>query len=415
MYLIDRLMLAGYSIDSMTASVIAGHFVSTFSFLLIGLADSAEVFVGQYNGSKQYEKLAAPTWQMIYMSAFACLPCFLIAYFSDYLNMYPSYYAKEGIAYQKILMYFAALPSIKVALAAFFIGQGKTRIIAISIAIGVLSNIFLAYFLIYEADMGCSGAAIATVISEVIQIAILAFVFFKRSNRENYRTFQNRSFNGCLFKECLRIGFPISFGNFIMIFAWYVMQITVSHVSKDEATVFGICTSLYIFFIFVAEGVNKGSAAVSANMIGCRDLGSIEKTRKTFVKISLFFGAIIAIPLVLSPEWIIRLLNMASDDISRLHSEIKICLILLAINVTIETLLYSIWGILIAGGDSKYATIVNQLCFWVIVFGPITVLYCSMRYVSVPLLYTLVACWMVCNQIILHRRYKSLKWYKRLV
>jgi MATE family multidrug resistance protein len=399
----------------MTAAVIAGHFVSTFSFLFIGLADSAEVFVGQYNGSKQYEKLAAPTWQMIYMSMFACLPCFLIAYFSDYLNMYPSYYAKEGIEYQKILMYFAMLPSIRVALAAFFIGQGKTRIIAISIVVGMLSNTFLAYFLIYEVNLGCLGAAIATVIAEFIQIAILAFVFFKRSNRTNYRTFQNRSFNGSLFKGCLRIGFPISLGNFIMIFAWYIMHVAVSRTSKDEATVFGICSSLYVFFIFVAEGVNKGSATISANMIGCRDLQSIEKTRKLFVKISLCFGLIIAIPLVLYPEWIIKLLNMASGDISKLYSEIKMCLILLALDVTIETLLYSIWGILIAGGDSKYATTVNQVCFWIIVSGPIVVLYCMESYVSVRHLYALVAGWLAINQVILYRRYKSLKWYNKLV
>jgi MATE family multidrug resistance protein len=408
-------MLAGYSVDSMAAVAISINFVLTFTCLLTGVASSAEVLVGQYNGSKQYEKLAAPTWQMIYMSAFAYIPCFLIAYFSDCVNLYPEYYAKDGIAFQKILMYFGVLPSIKLAFASFFVGQGKTRIITIIVVIGALSNVVLDYTFIYLLDMGCRGAAIATTIAEFIQILILASIFFSKSNRLHYRTFQNRAFDWSLLKECFRIGLPISLGNFIMIFAWYLMALTIGHASKDEATVYSVCSALYIFFVFVAEGVNKGIATISANMIGRKDLESIESVRRTFVKISLFFGAIFAIPLVLCPEWIIKIVSMIPDDISRLYPEIKIGLALLAVDITCETLMYSTWGILIAGGDSKYAIIVDQVCFWGAVCFPMLILYYVLGSASVLVLYSLVAVWLAASQLLLHRRYKSLKWYNKLV
>jgi MATE family multidrug resistance protein len=408
-------MLAGYSLDSMTAVAIAINSVMMFTCPLMGIASSAEVLVGQYNGSKQYEKLAAPTWQMIYMSVFAWLPCVLIAYFADYLNLYPAYYVKDGVIFQKVLMYFGALPPIKLALASFFVGQGKTKIITIAIATGALSNVVLDYLFIYTLNMGCRGAAIATVIAEFIQISILASIFFSKSNRTLYRTFQNRAFNKSLFKECFRIGIPVSLSNFIMIFAWYLMAVTIGHVSKDEATVYSICSGLYVFFVFIAEGVNKGTTAISANMIGRKDLESIEEVRKTFVKISLFFGAIFAIPLAVCPEWMVKLISMVPDDISRLYPEIKIGLALLAVNITCETLLYSTWGILIAGGDSRYATIVDQVCFWTIVCCPMLFLYCAWGYASVIALYTLVAIWLAICQTILYGRYKSLKWYNRLV
>jgi MATE family multidrug resistance protein len=415
MLLIDRFMLAGYSVDSMAAATIAINFVCAFSCLLVGVASSAEVLVGQYNGSKQYEKLAAPTWQMIYLSVFACIPCVLIAHFSDYLSLYPLYYAKEGIAYQKTLLYFCALPPMKLALASFFVGQGKTKIITASVATGALSNIVLDYFFIYTINMGCRGAAIATVIAEFIQIAILASIFFSKSNRIWYKTFQNHAFNKSLFKECVRIGFPVSVSSFIMMFAWYLMAVTIGHASKDEATVYSICSALYLFFIFVAEGVNKGTAAITANMIGRRDLESIEKVRKTFVKVSFLFGAILAVPLVLCPEYMIKLISMVPEDISKLYPEIKIGLALLAVGITCETLLYSTLGILIAGGDSKYATIVGQVCFWTTVGIPMLALYYALGYASVIVLYALVAVWMVVCQIITYRRYKSLKWYNKLV
>ncbi|MDR1598222.1 MAG: MATE family efflux transporter [Holosporales bacterium] len=420
MSLIDRFMLAGYSLDSMTAVVIAMNFVFTFTCLFSGIASSAEVLVGQYNGSRQYERLAGPTWQMIYMSAFACIPCALVAYFSDYLNLYPSYYAKDGVAYQKILLYVGALPSIKLAFASFFVGQGKTKIITVSVGSGAISNIVLDYLLIYGVGnvipaMGCRGAAIATVISEFIQVFILAAIFFSKSNRQHYKTLQNRTFNKNLLKECIRIGLPVSLSDFVMVFAWYLMAIIIGHVSRDEATVYSICSALYVFFIFVARGVNKGTAAISSNMIGRRDLDSIEKVRKTFVKISLLFGAIFAVPLAICPEWLIQLISMVPDDISMLYPKIKVALALLAVDVTCETLLYSTWGILIAGGDSRYATIVDQACFWAITCVPMLVLYCVWGYATVAVLYVLATTSLVASQVLLYRRYKSLKWYNKLV
>ncbi|MDR3151460.1 MAG: hypothetical protein LBT67_01235, partial [Holosporaceae bacterium] len=103
MLLIDRAMLASYSMDSMNAATMSGNFVCIFTFMYTGIADSAEIFVGQYNGTKQYDKLAAPVWQMIYMSLASCMISIPIAYFSDYINTLPHYYLKEGVTYQQIL------------------------------------------------------------------------------------------------------------------------------------------------------------------------------------------------------------------------------------------------------------------------------------------------------------------------
>ncbi|MDR0677606.1 MAG: MATE family efflux transporter [Holosporaceae bacterium] len=420
MYMIDRFMLAGYSIDSMNAATMSGNFVSIFSFLLCGSANSAEIFAGQYNGSKQYERLAAPTWQMFYMSLFAYIPCFLIAYFSVYINNYPPYYLKEGVEYQKVLMYFIMFPPIRAALAAFFIGQGKTKVITFSVTTGALLNIVLDYLLIYGLagfvpSLGCKGAAIATVISEFVQISILASIFFGKTNRKAYNTFGNRKLESKLFFECWQVGFPIALGNCVALLAWYIIQVLFSHVSKDVATVYNITTNLYVFFIFVGEGVNKGIAAISANMIGRNDLKSIEKTRKIFVIISILFGGIVAVPMVIYPEGFFYLLSMLPDDISRLYSEIKIACYLVSLDVALETLTLAHWGILMAGGDTKYANIVYQICLWGITILPMTVLCYTNTLTSAMQAYFLITLTLGATLFFIYRRYKSGKWYKKLV
>jgi MATE family multidrug resistance protein len=408
-------MLAGYSIDSMNAAAISSNFAAIFTLMLIGLADSAEIFVGQYNGAKQYDNLATPIWQMIYMSF--CASSFLIpiAYFSDYIHMLPLYYQKEGIIYQKVLMYFAMLPSIRVAFAAFFIGQGKTKIITFSIIIGSIINLILDYFFIYGLKMGCKGAAIATIMAEFIQILILAFIFFNSKNRKIYKTFEKRKFDKQLFKKIIKIGIPMSFGNLTAMVAWYIIQVLVSYISKDFATLYNIGVNVYILFIFAGEGLNKGIAVICANMIGRGDLASIEKTRKTFVYISLFFGFVISIPLIGFPESILKMFDMLPDNITTLYSDVRIIFAIVTINVILEMLVLSTMGILLSGGDSKYTMITYQACLWALLILPVMVLYFLNALNSVVQVYILMVLWLVASQFFIYKRYKSLKWYNKLV
>ncbi|MDR2794218.1 MAG: MATE family efflux transporter [Holosporaceae bacterium] len=420
MLLIDRAMLAAYSMDSMNAAIMSGNFVCIFCFMFMGVANSAEIFVGQYNGSKQYEKLATPTWQMIYMSLATYVISFPVAYFSDHINTLPHYYLKEGIAYQQTLMYFAFIPPLRVALVAFFVGQGKTKIITFAVTAGVILDIVLDYLLIYGVKniipaMGCRGAAIATIIAEFVQVTILAMVFFSRKNRRIYKTFQNRRFNAKLFMDCIRIGVPMSLSNCISMIAWYVVQTAVSYTSKDSATIYNIGNSVYMLFLFVGEGANKAIAAISANMIGRGDLESIEKTRRIFVAISFIFGGIIAVPHVLCPEWIFIALELFPGNITHLYADMRAVFYLVALDVVLETLLLSHWGILIAGGDTKYAATIYQICLWVFVVLPTLILYYLKALTSMPLLFVLMGLWLIAAQFFLYKRYKSLKWYNKLV
>lgn len=68
MLFFDRLILANYSLQAMNAVTASSLFCMIFQYGAIGIASIAEVFIGQFNGSKQYLKAAGPTWQMIWFS-----------------------------------------------------------------------------------------------------------------------------------------------------------------------------------------------------------------------------------------------------------------------------------------------------------------------------------------------------------
>ena len=420
MFLIDRFILAGYSINSMNAACISGNFVAIPVLFFIGITGSAGVFVGQYNGSKQFHMISAPVWQMIYLSL-SSVPIFLIlSYFSPQINMLPEYFLKDGVEYQQTLMLFAFLPSLRVAFSAFFIGQGKTKIIAATAVAGALINIVLDYSLIFGISgiipsLGCRGAALATNIAEFAQILILASIFFSKSNRKEFQITKHRRINLKLFKGCCEIGLPMSIGHFVTLFAWYIIQTVVSHSSTDASTVYNIAMNLFMFFFFIAGGSGRSASSISSNMIGRDDLKSVRETYRFFIKMSLVTGLIIMIPLVIFPNLIISALSMLPDDISHLYPQIETALILVSAAIVLDTLFQSTFGILISGGDAKFGIIVDMVCLWIIVAAPATILYFAGKLSSVLIVFACMVLKSGTAFTLVYKRYKSMKWYKKLV
>jgi Na+-driven multidrug efflux pump len=150
-------------------------------------------------------------------------------------------------------------------------------------------------------------------------------------------------------------------------------------------------------------------------MIGANDLKSVEKSYRIFVGLSLLVGLFAGACLMVSPEWILRLLDVLPDNLSALYDEIRLMLCVVAVGVTIEAVLCSTWGILVAGGDTKYAMATCLICFWIFVVLPIAALHHFNMLHHVQIVFGLIALNGFISWILLYRRYKSLKWCNKLV
>jgi MATE family multidrug resistance protein len=401
MFVADRAILAYYSIDAMNAVGISSNMVALISYMFISIACTAEIYVGQYNGSKQFENLAGPVWQMIYLSLLANIVFIPLGIFAKHCNMLPEYYKTEGITYQSLMSYFCSLPCAVAAISAFFIGQGKTAIISMVVIIGNILNVILATILVFGISgiipsLGVKGAAIGTILSEAMQLLILLTVFFKKNNRKVFKTFENRKFDKKIFLGCCKIGTPMSIGRLFEIGAWYFLYATVSNISKELATIYGIAINIFVVFAFFQEGLSKAVATLSANLIGMKNL-------------------IVSVPLVLFPEIISGFLDMIGKDIPSIYPILKIIFKIMFLSIVFETFGCIFWGILMSGGDTRYPIIVNLTLLWSIVVTPVIIMYYTKTLDSVILIWGLCAVWGILSLFFLYKRYKSLKWYNRIV
>ena len=419
MFVIDRAILAYYSIDSMNAAAIAGNMVSILAYVFMSVAYISGVYVGQYNGAGEYKKLAEPVWQMIFLSFLSILFFVPAGYFSKYLNFFPQYYEAEGIEYQSVLMPFCFLPCLTAALTAFFVGRGKTVLVTFVVVIGNVLNALLDIVFVFGIkniipSFGCKGAAVATIISEAIQVIILAIVFLNKHNREKYNT-AHCVFDKKLFISCFKTGIPLSVGRFMELLAWYVIYIVISHVSKDLATIHGISICVYVLFFFITEGMMKSVAALSSNLIGMKNLDGIRRLFRIFMWMTCAVSFFLVVFLVIYPDIIFSFLSNTNNDISGLYGPLRSILRVYAVIITVDTVACVLYGILQSGGDTRYPVIVNITTLWTVVIAPVLILFFTKNLTNVITVQFFCLGWTLITLFFLYRRYKSLKWYKHLI
>lgn len=420
MFVIDRLILAYYSVDAMNAAAIGGNFAAIFCLLLVCVAGTTEVFVGQYNGAQKHERIANPVWQMIYFVLLTIFMLVPIGMYSDKINLFPECYSNDGIPYQKILVYFCWIPALTAAITGFFVGRGETKIITFIVVIGSLVNAVLDVILVFGYKniiprLGCKGAAIATVTSEFLQTAILACKFLNKKNRTLYKTDSLPMFDKNLFFRGIKIGLPSAIGRSAEMLAWYLVCSMLGHVSKDLATAYTIGVTIYIMFAFICEGITKGTAAISANFIGCQSLLSIRESFNKLVIIAITLCCVVMLPIVVQPDLLFAVLKNLHDDISNLYPTLRIIFVIQFLNVTIEAVGSVSWGILLSGGDAKYPNVVALGSLWIFVVLPVSILFFANKLNSAIIVQLLAMLYNISWAVLVFFRYKSLKWYKSII
>jgi MATE family multidrug resistance protein len=417
MFLIDRMVLAYYSVDSMDAALLGGYLPCILTLVLMSIAGMTEVFIGQYNGAAMDDKVASPVWQMIYFALFAALFAIPIGYFSHHLHIFPPCYAAESYTYQRILIYFCWLPALTAAFTGFFVGQGKTKIIIAIVFLGTVVNTALDVLLIFGCGklippMGCAGAAIGTIVAEAVQVIVLAIGFWSAKNRKIYHTAKNYRFDWALLRRCFSLGFPLSIGRCMEMVAWQVVCVVLGFASKDLMTVHGFAVTIYVFFTFISDGIVKGTAAITANFIGQRNLMDAKRALVKIVFLTLLLCSMVVLPMLLHPNFVFGLLNKLHGDLAPLHPAIVATMRVMFLNVMLEELWCILWGVLIGGGDTRYPVIVTTCSVWIVVVIPVLVLfYCGKLQSAVIVQYLSIIGNAACV-VFLYLLYRSLKWYK---
>lgn len=205
--------------------------------------------------------------------------------------------SENTIAYAADYMAVYALGTVFVQLTlgmnAFVTAQGFTRISMLSVVIGAVANIALDPLFIYGFDMGVRGAALATVLSQLLScLWVVSFLVSKKSILRIKRA--NLTLSPRVILPCLALGS-----------ATFVMQASESVISvcfNSSLLGYGgdvavgamtILTSVMQFALLPMQGIAQGAQPILGYNYGAKNADRVKRTYRILLVTCLTYSLVI--------------------------------------------------------------------------------------------------------------------------
>jgi putative MATE family efflux protein len=225
---------------------------------------------------------------------------------------------KMGIPYLRIILAGMPFQIIAMSVGISLRAQGKPAQDLLLIFTASILNIILDPIFIFSFNMGISGAALATVISQAVAL-LLTLVFVQASSSKVKIRFSGFCFKTDIFSGILLHGLPIGMIQIISSLMFIAANFSIRRYGDGMAlAVIGIINTLSMFFLYPVAGFAQGAQTLIGFNHGA---GKRERVREIVWRTMLIvvsIGAFSATIVGLFPERLVRLFGEMSSEVIRL-------------------------------------------------------------------------------------------------
>ena len=207
-----------------------------------------------------------------------------------------------AVNYMNIYAIGTVFVQITLGMGSFITAQGFAKIGMMTVLIGAVSNIILDPVFIYLFNMGVSGAALATIISQALScVWVLKFLCGKKSILKLKKI--NMKIKPEIILPCIALGISA-----------FVMQGSESVISvcfNSSLLKYGgdiavgamtILTGVMQFAMLPMQGVAQGAQPISSYNFGAKNADRVKKTFKWLITICLIYSFVIWCSVMLFPK-----------------------------------------------------------------------------------------------------------------
>ena len=311
---VDRLLLTWYSAEAMAGAVTGLFSVWALVVLFTGTGEYLTTFIAQYLGAGRPLRIGPAVWQGIYFSLGAGL---LIAALSPLAGAAFDLAGHEAtlrvheVAYARVLM-LGAFPTILMAtLSSFFAGRGQTGPVLRVNVLTTVVNVVLDYLWIFGRggfpELGVSGAALATVTSQVVGAAVYLVIILGPEHRKEYRTLSGWRLEPRLVARLVRFGMPTGLQYALEVAAFAVFLVIVGRIGTLELAASGVAFNLNMIVFMPTVGLAVAVSSLVGRYLGAERPDLAERAVRSALAVSfVYMGAcgllyVFGAPVLLAP------------------------------------------------------------------------------------------------------------------
>ncbi|MGI6360018.1 MAG: MATE family efflux transporter [Acholeplasmatales bacterium] len=368
---VDNFMINGYSVNAYAGVSTANRFMFIVNFFWIGLTAAISIFVSQYYGAKDKKNIIGTFQLGLLLAVTVSLISTVVIIFTgplliksflplDEPNQLAS--VQFGIDYVTVIGYGAIFFLLPFMISVFFRSTGRPKVPLVAGIIGIIVNVSLNYVLIYGhfgfPEMGATGAALATVISKIVELVVLIIfaVFF--SNEKYVREiFKKPVITGRLVSMYFKKGIPIIANEVLWAFGMVLFAKYITSGVYEWVTAYGYSqTATDIFFVYYS-GMGTASGILIGQALGENDFEKAKDHLKKLRGIMMITNIVVIILIATLSPAILLFLTPINDLYWLAYKIILVNLIFIIIYGYNAVSYYA----LRAGGDTVRSFLVDQL------------------------------------------------------
>lgn len=318
--IVDSIFVARVGETALTAVTL----IFPIQFLMIamgvGTAIGINSLISRRLGAKRYKDADVAATNGFLLAFFNWIIFAVIGlFFSEkFLKIFSSdaYTVSAGSSYMKVVTVFSIFLMLTVTLEKIIQGTGNMLLPMFASVAGALVNIILDPIFIFGyfgvPEMGVMGAAIATVIGQVVSAFINLFSVFKM-NIEVKISFKGKIFDWQTIKDIYAVGLPSIVMQAIGSVMQFGMNFFLAEFTGTAVAVFGVYMRLQSFVFMPTFGINQGAMPVFGYNFGAGDKERLMKAYKTAFIMALVIMSTGLICFQIFPLQLLSMFNATGD------------------------------------------------------------------------------------------------------
>lgn len=370
--LADNVMIGGYSQDALSGVAMVNQIQFLLQMLVQGAGSGIAVLGAQYWGKKQIEPIRKVTSigmvvgiaiSAVMMLVTCCFPSQTISILTNEEAV-----IAEGTKYLKIICFSYVFFGISNVLLCALRAVETVKIGFVVNLAALVVNIFLNYGLIYGnlgmPELGVEGAAIATLISRIVEFLIIVIYTLFIDKKICWKPAGMFHLDKLLFRDYIRVGLPLIMTNGIWGVAMGVQTAILGRLGNDTIAANSIATTIFQVVSVVSYGSGNASSVIIGKTVGAGDISRVKAYAKTLQIIYILIGICTGIVLFSCRDFIIGLYQVTAEAATLARQFIAV----LSVTVVGTSYQFScLVGIVTGGGDTKFVLKNDLIHQWLIV------------------------------------------------
>jgi putative MATE family efflux protein len=369
--MVDGVMIGQLGESAVAAVGVANQIFFLVSLLFFGIGSGSAIFAAQYWGRKDTERIQSVLGLSLLMSISGAVIFSLVAILFPVQVI--SIYSKDpavisqGSVYLQIVAFSYVITAITNSFAFVLRSTENVKLPLVTSLVALSLNTFMNYGLILGnfglPSLGVKGAAIATIISRLIEVILLLLIIYRKKLPVAAKLRSLLNLKILPIKKFFNTTLPVIATEIVWSFGITTYNVVYARIGTESIAAVNIAGTLDRIIFVVFMGLGHACAIMIGNQIGAEQNELAISYAKKYLVLGAIGAAIFGIIMYIFATPMLSFYKVSDFTINYTTKLIG----LMALSLPVRSLnLILLIGILRSGGDTIVAFFIDAASVWVI-------------------------------------------------